>query len=178
VTIDFVSIPYDGSDAKYVSTFAGRRNARISGPGRCLTLPESWVADPAPADVAALWIKRSSQYQGLLKYKGEYYGFPSRPTWHDALLQHGHVHGSGSRSSSAKTMDDLLSYAQKLTQTDSNGESRGCFAVRYHGNAKGIADKWLPFLHAFGGQLYAPDIHADVYQQPESIASCSSMVTW
>jgi multiple sugar transport system substrate-binding protein len=73
-----------------------------------------------------------------------------------------------------KTMDELLEYAKKLTIYDEAGNVvRAGFAVRYAGNPKGIADKWLPFLHAWGGQLYAPDMStSDGYlNSPKAIES-------
>jgi multiple sugar transport system substrate-binding protein len=178
VTIDFVSIPYDGSDAKYVSTFAGRKNAPDIWTGKVPYFAGGLgVADPAPADVAALWDEEAVDIlKDYLKYDGQYYGFPLETDLGMMLYYNtGMFTEAGlDPNNPPETMDELLEYAKKLTKTGANGEiERAGFGVRYHGNAKGIADKWLPFLHAFGGKLYADDEStADgVINSPEAIAS-------
>ncbi len=57
-----------------------------------------------------------------------------------------------------KTMAEMAEYAKKLVQRDASGKiTRSGFSVRYSGAPTGIADKALPFIHAFGGRVYAPD---------------------
>ena len=178
VTVDFVSIPYDGSDAKYVSTFAGRKNAPDIWTGKVPYFAGGLgVTDPAPADVAALWDQEAvDNIKEYLKYKGEYYGFPIETDLGMMLYYNTDMFEAAGLDPNKppKTMEELLSYAQKLTQKDENGEIKTAgFGVRYHGNAKGVADKWLPFLHAFGGKLYADDESTaeGVLNSPEAIAS-------
>jgi multiple sugar transport system substrate-binding protein len=178
VTLDFVSIPYDGSDAKYTSTFAGQKNAPDIFFGKVPYFAGGLgVADPAPKDIAALWDQEAADpIKEYLKYGGQYYGFPIE-TDLGMMLYYNTDMFTAAGLDPAKpptTMDEMLAYAQKLAKVDASGQvTVAGFGVRYDGNAKGIADKWLPFLHSFGGQLYAPDESTSdkFINSPEAIAS-------
>jgi ABC-type glycerol-3-phosphate transport system substrate-binding protein len=55
------------------------------------------------------------------------------------------------------TFTELLEHAKKLTKYDASGKViRSGYGVRYAGNQTGVADKFLPFLHAFGGLMVDP----------------------
>jgi ABC-type glycerol-3-phosphate transport system substrate-binding protein len=56
------------------------------------------------------------------------------------------------------TMAELREAAIKLTKKDAAGEvTRPGHTIRATAAPVGIADKFLPYLHAFGGRLYAED---------------------
>ena len=108
VTIDFVSIPYDGSDAKYVSTFAGRKNAPDIWTGKVPYFAGGLgVADPAPKRRrCAVGPGSRRQHQGIPEVQGRVLRLPDRDRpRHDALLQHRHVQGRRSRSQQAAEDD-------------------------------------------------------------------------
>jgi multiple sugar transport system substrate-binding protein len=162
VTIEQVAPPYEGSDAKYAAAFAGRTGAPDIFMGKVAYLAGGLgVADPAPKDVVDCWDANAvDNIKEYLKYKGEYYGYPLETDlgmmlyWNKAMFREAGL----DPEKPPETMDELLEYAQKLTKTDAKGNiTQIGFAVRYSGNPRGISDKWLPFLHAWGGQLYAPD---------------------
>lgn len=162
VTIERVAPPYEGSDAKYAAAFAGRSGAPDVFIGKVPYLAGGLgVADPAPADVAKCWDDNAVDViKPYLQYKGQYYGFPLETDlgmmlyYNKAMFREAGL----DPEKPPTTMDELLADAQKLTKKDASGNiTQIGFAVRYSGNPRGIADKWLPFLHAWGGRLYAED---------------------
>ncbi len=176
VTIEFVPIPYEGSDAKYLAAFAGRENAPDMWMGKVPYFAGGLkVADPAPADVAEKWEEiLVENVKPYLKWEGQYYGYPVESDLSPMLYYNtDYFEEAGlDPNDPPETMDELLEYAKKLTVYDAAGNVvRVGFAVRYSGNPRGIVDKWLPFLHSWGGQLYAPDMStSDGYlNSPEAI---------
>jgi multiple sugar transport system substrate-binding protein len=156
--VEWVALPYEGSDAKLTSAFAGRADAPDIWIGKVPYFAGGLgVADPAPEAVAKCWDENAVDViKPYLKYEDQYYGFPIESDlgmmlyYNKAMFKEAGL----DPEKPPKTMDELLDYAQKLTKAD--GSQIG-FGVRYSGNARGVADKWLPFLHAFGGRLYAED---------------------
>jgi ABC-type glycerol-3-phosphate transport system substrate-binding protein len=78
VEIEFVPIPYEGSDAKYLAAFAGRENAPDMWMGKVPYFAGGLkVADPAPEDIQQAWedilVENIKPY---LQWEGDYYGFP------------------------------------------------------------------------------------------------------
>jgi len=172
VEIEFVPIPYEGSDAKYLAAFAGRENAPDIWMGKVPYFAGGLkVADPAPADVAEAWdgilVDNIKPY---LQWDGEYYGFPIESDLGVMLYYNTDMFQEAGLDPAAPpaTMDDLLKYGQEIADAGYVG-----FGVRYSGNPRGIADKWLPFLHAWCGRLYSEDgTTSDGYlNSPEAIES-------
>jgi multiple sugar transport system substrate-binding protein len=178
VTLEHVAVPYEGSDAKYAAAFAGRSGAPDIFIGKVPYLAGGLgVADPAPDDVAECWDANAVDViKPYLQYEGQYYGFPLETDlgmmlyWNKGLFREAGLDPEVPPTN----MDELLEYAQKLTKTDAAGNvTQIGFAVRYSGNPRGVADKWLPFLHAWGGELYAPDESTSegYLNSPEAIES-------
>jgi ABC-type glycerol-3-phosphate transport system substrate-binding protein len=170
VDIEFVPIPYEGSDAKYLAAFAGRENAPDIWMGKVPYFAGGLkVADPAPDDVNEAWdgifVDNIKSY---LQWEGDYYGFPIESDLGVMLYYNTDMFEAAGLDPSdpPETMDELLEYAQALADAGAVG-----FGVRYSGNPRGIADKWLPFLHAWCGQLYSDDgTTSDGYlNSPEAI---------
>lgn len=174
VEVEWVGIPYEGSDAKMTAAFASRTNAPDIYHGKVPYFAGGLgVADPAPPDVAECWDEAAVDViKPYMKYEGQYYGFPLESDLGMMLFYNKDMFREAGLDpeKAPTTMDELLEYAQKLTKPDG---TRIGFAVRYSGNPRGIADKWLPFLHAWGGQLYADDEStSDGYlNSPEAIES-------
>jgi multiple sugar transport system substrate-binding protein len=172
VEIEFVPIPYEGSDAKYLAAFAGRENAPDMWMGKVPYFAGGLkVADPAPEDIQQAWedilVENIKPY---LQWEGDYYGFPIESDLGVMLYYNTDMYQEAGLDPAQppKTMDELLANAQKLTDAGYIG-----FGVRYAGNPRGIADKWLPFLHAWCGQLYSDDgTTSDGYlNSPQAIES-------
>lgn len=172
VDIDFVPIPYEGSDAKYLAAFAGRENAPDFWVGKVTYFAGGLkVADPAPEDVQKAWDEMLvDNIKPFFQWEGQYYGYPVESDLGMMLYYNTDLFEEVGLDPAVppETMDELLEYAQKLTDAGYVG-----FGVRYSGNPRGIADKWLPFLHAFCGQLYSDDgTTSDGYlNSPEAIES-------
>ena len=174
VEVEWVSIPYEGSDAKLTSAFASRTNAPDIWHGKQTYFAGGLgVADPAPEAVAKCWDENAVDViKPYMQYDGKYYGFPIETDlgmmlyYNKAMF----VEAGLDPEKPPTTIDELLDYAQKLTKPD--GSQFG-FGVRYTGNPRGIADKWLPFLHAWGGRLYAEDESTSegFLNSPEAIES-------
>ncbi len=172
VEIEFVPIPYEGSDAKYLAAFAGRQNAPDIFVGKVPYFAGGLkVADPAPDDINKAWgeiiVDKIGPY---LQWEGRYYGYPIEADLGMMLYYNTDAFKSAGLDSDdpPETMDELLEYAKKLTDAGYVG-----FGVRYLGNPRGIADKWLPFLHSWGGQVYSDDgtTSEGYLNSPEAIES-------
>lgn len=172
VDVEFVPIPYEGSDAKYLAAFAGRENAPDIFVGKAPYFAGGLkVADPAPDDVAAAWDEAFvDNIESYFQWDDQFYGYPVETDLGMMLYYNTDMFEEAGLDPAKppQTMDELLEYAQKLTDAGYVG-----FGVRYLGNPRGIADKWLPFLHAWCGQLYSDDATtSDGYlNSPEAIAS-------
>lgn len=178
VNLNAVTIPYETSDVKYLAAFAGRKGAPDMFAGKVPYFAGGLgVTDPAPADLQKRWaeviIKNIQQF---LKYEGKFYGWPQEFDTGPMLYYNVDMFKEAGLGPNRfpKTMDELLDYATKLTVYGEDGAvKRAGFAVRYSGNPRGIADKWLPFLHAYGGRLYGPkgEKATGYLNSPDSIAS-------
>ena len=178
VTVEMYAPPYEGSDAKYAAAFAGRTGAPDVFIGRVTYLAGGLgVADPAPKDVSDCWDSHAVEIiKPYLKYNGAYYGFPLETDLGMMLFYNKDMFTEAGLDPNKppQTFDELLADAKKLTKTDAAGNiTQEGFAVRFSGNARGIADKWLPFLHAWGGRLYAEDgsTSQGYLNSPEAVAS-------
>jgi len=162
VHIDFIEIPYETADAKMVAAFAGRTGAPDIFVGKTPYYAGGLhVAAPFPPDLER-YCERSinPKIAEFVKYEGKFYAWPVETDLGMMLYVNEDMFKKAGLDPEKppKTMDELVEYAKKLTIKDEAGRIRqGGFAVRYSGNPRGLADKWLPFLHAWNGRLYGPE---------------------
>lgn len=156
--LNAVTIPYEGSDAKYIAAFSARINAPDMFVGKVPYFAGGLgVADPAPADLQRIWGEvMVEKIQDFVKYEGKFYGWPLETDLGMTLFYSVDLFKQAGLDpeSPPTTLTELLEYAKKPTKYGPTGVTQAGFALRYSGNPRGIADKWLPFLHAFGGRLY------------------------
>jgi multiple sugar transport system substrate-binding protein len=162
VVVKYVHIPYEGHDAKYLTAFAGRSGAPDIYMGKVAYYAGSvGVADPAPADLQAAWDRDLIDVtQNFFKVDGKWYGYPVSSDLGMMLYYNAaHFREVGlDPNKPPRTFDEMLEYAKKLVQRDGSGKvTRNGLALRYSGAPIGLADKALPFIHAYGGRLYAVD---------------------
>lgn len=162
VTVEFVHIPYADYEAKYLTAFAGRNNAPDVFMGKVAYYAGSvGVADVAPDDLQKQWTdKLVDVISPFYKIGGKWYGYPVSADFGMMLYYNTDMFKEAGLDPAKPptTMAEMQEYAKKLVQRDASGKiTRSGFAVRYSGAPTGIADKALPFIHAFGGRVYAPD---------------------
>jgi multiple sugar transport system substrate-binding protein len=129
------------------------------------------VADPAPPDLQEAWGEEIvDNIAPFFQWDGEFYGWPVESDLGVMLYYNTDMFEEVGLdpANPPQTMDELLEAAQKISDAGYVG-----FGVRYSGNPRGIADKWLPFLHAWCGRLYSEDGKtAEGYlNSPEAIES-------
>ncbi len=119
------------------------------------------VAEKYPAEMNAKFekdvLKGISQFY---KANGAWYGYPLSADLGMMLLYNtDHYKEVGlDPTKPPATMTDLREYAIKLAKKNDKGEvTRPGHTIRATNAPIGIADKWLPYLHAFGGRVYAED---------------------
>ena len=159
-SIRVVCIPYSGYEAKYRAAFEAG-----AGPDMFNDMPSAAVdvykaAEPLPQDIAQLCEQLIVETARYGKYQGTWYGLPVEGGNFQALYINTDmfVEAGLDPNTPPSTMTELLQYAQKLTVYDDKGNIlRQGFGVRYSGHPFGIADKALPFIHAFGGYLFSWD---------------------
>lgn len=162
VDIEFLMIPYEGSDAKLLTAFTGRKNAPDMFVGKVPYFAGGLgVAEPVPADLAKHYDNVIvDKIKEFVKHDGKFYGYPLESDLGMMLFYNTDMFKEAGLDPNKppRTLDELVDYAKKLTKYDKDGNiTRQGFAIRFTGNPTGIADKWLPFLHACGGRLYSPD---------------------
>jgi len=162
VDVNFVHIPYENYEAKYLTAFASKTDAPDVFAGKVAYYAGAiGVSDPAPADLQSQWSDKLLKVtQPFFQVNGKWYGYPiSADTGMMVFYNAAHFREAGlDPNQPPKTFDELLEYAKKLTKYDANGKiTRNGLAVRYAGAPVGVADKVLPFIHAYGGRLYASD---------------------
>ncbi len=160
ITVDLVEYPFVGFEAKFLSAFAGRRNA----PDIFVGLVAPWagcvgVADPMPADLVELCEREIvGAFHNVMKYKGEWYGYPDGPTnGLGSMLYYNTDHfKEAGLPGPPKNMDEMYEYAKVLAQQDkAQNVTRSGFAHRYDdARGAGTGSKIIPFLHAFGARIY------------------------
>lgn len=162
--LNFVDVPYADFEAKYLSAFASRVNA----PDMFIGVVSFWagaadVADPMPDALAKrLETEVVDAVKPGYKMNGKWMG-----------LSEGGIPGFGPMliynpddfaevgldpKKPPTTMDELLEYSRKLVKRDATGNiTRSGCAMRYDGAlGLGVATKFFPFLHSFGGQMFDP----------------------
>lgn len=182
VTVEYVHIPYEGFAAKYLTAFAGQSEA----PDIFMGKPAYYggavgVADIAPADLQELYTENIIEViQPFFQIDGAWIAYPvSADLGMEIFYNADHFEEAGlDPDKPPQTFDELLEYARQLTVYDDDGNIvRNGLALRYDGAPVGLADKALPFIHAFGGRLYAPDgSTAEGYlNSPETVAALQYM---
>ena len=162
VEVKFVHIPYEGHDAKYLTAFAGSKGGPDIFNGKPAYYGGSiGVADDVPDDLKKLWDEKLVQVTApFFKIKDEWIAYPTSSDLGMMVYYNvDHFKEVGlDPNKPPKTFDELLEYAKKLTKYDASGKIiRNGLALRYTGAPIGLADKALPFIHAFGGRMYSPD---------------------
>ncbi|MBH0023438.1 ABC transporter substrate-binding protein [Salinibacterium sp. SWN248] len=162
VTVKYVDIPYGQYEARYTAGFASKSDApdifmgQVSYYGGALG-----VADQAPDDLQELWEENLTPLTaGNFKVDGEWSGYPVSSDLGMELFYNidQFVEVGLDPDSPPETFEELREYADLLATQDSSGTvTRNGMALRYSGNPTGIVDKALPYIHAFGGRLYAED---------------------
>jgi len=176
-SIDVVSIPYEGYEAKYSSAFEAKQ-----GPGMFNGMAHVWagqfdVAAPMPKDIAdkldSILIGASRPY-GV--FGDQRYGIPVEGG--NFMMMYINVdrfkEAGLDPNNPPKTYDQMLEYAKKLTVYDKNGNIvKPGYGIRYKGHPFGIADKVAPFFNAWGAEWYNWDEKtADGYlNSPASVAA-------
>ncbi len=182
VKMEFVQIPYENYEAKYLTAFASKEDAPDIFNGKVAYYAGAiGIADEAPSDLQDLWNdKLLNTTKPFFQVDGKWHAYPTS-TDQGMMVYYNvdHFKEAGlDPNKPPQTFQELLDYAKKLTTYDSNGKiTRNGLALRYAGAPVGITDKILPFLHAFGGRLYAPDgSTADGYLNgPETNAAMTYM---
>jgi multiple sugar transport system substrate-binding protein len=178
VEMEFVHIPYENYEAKYLTAFASREDAPDIFNGKVAYYAGAiGIADEAPSDLQELWNdKLLNTTKPFFQVDGKWHAYPTS-TDQGMMVYYNvdHFKEAGlDPNKPPKTFQELLEYAKKLTKYDANGKiAQNGLALRYAGAPVGITDKILPFVHAFGGRLYAPDgSTADGFLNgPETIAA-------
>ncbi len=176
--VEVVTVPYQGYEAKYLAAFLGKSGA----PDFFNGMTHQWCGqyefcDPMPADLAKIWDEAIPRYMiPVGRWKNARYGTP---------LEHGNFQqmymnvdlfkkAGLDADKPPRTMDEWLAVMKKLTVLDAKGEpAQVGFALRHKGHPVGIADKFLPFAHAFGARMLSPEMDkATGYaNSPEMVAA-------
>lgn len=157
-SLEAVIIPYSGYETKYRAAFEGGE-----GPDIFVGMAADWLefVDQMPADLAKeveSGVQLESISTGVVE--GARYGIPIEGMHFQMLYLNADMFNEAGLDPSRppKDFNELLEYAQKLTEYDGTGKVvRAGFAVRHKGNAIGLADKFLPFAHGFGARMLSED---------------------
>ncbi len=173
VEIEVVIIPYQGYEAKYLAALMGKSGA----PDFFNGMTHQWCGqydfcDKMPADLEKTWDEALPKYMVPIgKWKGARYGIPlEHGNFQQMYLDADLFKKAGlDPEKPPKTLDDWLAAMKKLTVEP----NQVGFAIRHKGHPVGIADKFLPFAHAFGARMLSPDLEkATGYaNSPEMVAA-------
>ena len=162
VTVEVVDVPYQEYEARYQAAFSGP----VQNQPDVFIAPVAYyakglgISQEAPADLQALWKKELIQATApSFQVNGNYYGYPCSTDLGMQLYYNVDMFVAAGLDPNKPpaTFDELMQYAQKLAVVENGKVTRAGMAVRYSGSQTGIADKALPYIHAFGGRLYAAD---------------------
>lgn len=165
IQFEFVQVPYSDFEAKYLSAFASRENA----PDLFVGVVSFWagsanVADKMPDALAQrLETEVVDAIKPGYKMQGAWMGLSDSgvPGFGPMLIYNpdDFVEVGLDPAKPPTTMDELIEYARLLVQRDSSGTiTRSGFAMRYDGAlGLGVATKFFPFLHSFGGRMFDPE---------------------
>jgi fructooligosaccharide transport system substrate-binding protein len=157
-------IEYQGFEVKYLSAFAAGK-----GPDMFCGMAPVWagaggkheVAVPLPDDVAKVWDENLADYlKAWGTHDGKRYGFAAEGIIQMLYINAGHFNEVGlNPDDPPQTVDEFVAAAKKLTQKDSSGNiTRAGYAPRHVGHGFGVADKFMPILHIFGGRMLNKDL--------------------
>lgn len=161
VKVEYVDVPYGQYEARYTSGFSSSSDApdifmgQVSYYGGALG-----IAATAPDELQKTWDEKLSDVtRDNFKVDGKWAGYPvSTDLGMQLYYNTEHFEAAGlDPNSPPQTFDELRQYAGKLAQNEGGKITRNGLALRYSGNPTGIADKALPYIHAFGGRLYSED---------------------
>ena len=178
-TVKTEIINYEGYEQKYLSAFASGK-----GPDIFVALTAAWAMDGGlnpvavqlPDDVAKLWDSKLAPFVASNgTYKGKRYGFASVGLLQTLYINTDHFKEAGlNPDRPPRTTEEFIETAKKLTKVDASGKIvRSGYHPRYLGQGLGVADKFLPIVHIFGGRMLSEDMKkADGFiNSPESVAA-------
>lgn len=161
VKVDFVLIPYAEYEARYQAAFSGGgQNAPDIFVGPVPYYVYLGVAAEAPADLQDKWSNEVvNSISAAFQTDGKWFGYPDSADLGMELYYNKTMFAEAGLDpdNPPTTFEGLLSSAKKLVGVDGGKIAQNGISVRYDGSPTGIADKALPYIHAFGGQLYASD---------------------
>jgi multiple sugar transport system substrate-binding protein len=154
---ELVCVPYEGYEAKYTSAFRAGK-----GPDVYNGMTHTWagqfrVADPMPSDITESLeglLVSPAQKWGL--FNNVRYGLPFEGgNFMMMFINEDLCRQAGlDPNKPPKTFDELVKYAKKMTKYDKQGKvTQAGYGIRWKGHPFGIADKFMPFMHAWGAQL-------------------------
>lgn len=160
-TVDFVLIPYAEYEARYQAALSGGGDdAPDIFVGPVPYYVHLGVAAQAPPDLQEQWSATVVEsIAAAFQVDGSWYGYPDSADlgmelyYNTAMFEEAGLDPDAPPS----TFQELAEYADQLAVVEDGQLTRNGFSVRYDGSPTGIADKALPFIHAFGGRLYAED---------------------
>jgi len=159
--VEVVTIPYAGYEAKYLSAFM----AKTGAPDFFVGMTHEWAgahqfAEEMPADLAkSVEDSVPPDVKPVGKNGGVRYGIPVEGGNYNLLYINTEmmVEAGLDPNKGPATMEEFFQYAKKMTKYDASGKViRAGFGMRYGGHPIGITDKFLPFLHAWGGVFVDP----------------------
>lgn len=158
LSVEVVPINYQSYVAKYLSAFEVGKDA----PDIFNGLAHQWAgqydyADPMPREIAANMERHLLPYQRVVGvWNGVRYGRPVEGG--NFIMMYLNVdmfkEAGLDPEKYPKTYDELLDVAKKLTKREGDRVVRAGIGVRYGGSKVGIADKFLPRLHAWDALYY------------------------
>jgi len=161
LTLDIVDVPYNQYEARYAAGFASGGTAPDIFMGQAPYYAKGLkVAAQAPADLQTLWNDKLVKATApSFQVDGKWYSYPVSIDLGMQLFYNTDMFQAAGLDPAKPptTFDELREYAKKLAIVEAGVVKRNGMAIRYSGAPTGIADKALPYVHAYGGRLYAPD---------------------
>ena len=158
-SLEVVSVPYEGYEAKYSSAFEAQQGPDIYNGMTHVWSGQFDAADPMPADIAEkldeILVDASKPY-GV--FNGQRYGLPVEGgNFMMLYINVDRFEEAGlDPDDPPERYTEMLEYAEALTRYDSNGNiTHPGFGIRYKGHPFGIADKVAPFFNAWGAEWYS-----------------------
>ena len=159
IPVDVVDIPYGQYEARYSAGFSSGTEAPDIFMGQVSYYGDGLgVAAPAPDDLQQQWTENLVESTApAFQVDGTWYGYPvSTDLGMQLYYNVDQFEEVGlDPDQPPTTFEELREYADRLAIRDGEEVERNGLAIRYSGAPVGIADKALPFIHAFGGALYS-----------------------
>ncbi len=176
--VEAVVIPYQGYEAKYLAAFMGKSGA----PDLFMGMTHQWCGqydfcDKMPDDLAKTWDAALPKYLVPIgQWQGARYGVPiDNGNFQQMYINVDMFKKAGlDPEKPPKTFDAWLAAMKKLTVLDAKGDPiQTGFAIRHKGHPVGIADKFLPFAHAWGARMLSPNMEkaTGFANSPEMVAA-------